>query len=168
MLNRNYLAGLFVLLIILGVYFEEQIKLGWGYHVNWLGGTEYNITRHEKIIVEGAIFDYQLISGHLIGLRLPAKEIQCGYKVMRVASDQKMHFILNLDSEILRNFSSKKEFEKAVELFSSIDEFDINLRYKYVESILNNRKIRLDGKDNFRACLKNNGLFGRRVIWLMK
>tara|TARA_B100001063_G_C16679818_1_gene511092 strand:+ start:160 stop:660 length:501 start_codon:yes stop_codon:yes gene_type:complete len=160
------LFGITTLVLIFFLYFEEDIRFGWGYSVNWLGGSEYNITKGEEIVVGGAIFDYQLVEGHLVGLRAPSINIQCGYKRMRVASDKAKYFILNLDEKSVQYFSSKNDFEKVIYSLSKTEV--VGLRYSYIENIFNNEGLRLDLKDSFKKCLERYELSGQQVIWLNK
>ncbi len=164
MLSKKFIAGGVILLVILGSYFEEQIELGWGYSVNWLGGMQYNITRHENLIVERSIFDYQRVDGYLIGIRLPTKEIKCGYKHMKVALDPSTYFVLDLDGTQVTEYFTKTEFERVVKLLPDYE--GIRLKYEIIENIFKFGN-RIDGNSEYIGCLKINDLLGRRVVRLV-
>ncbi len=163
MWNKKSIAGGILLFAIVGIYFEDQMEFGWGYSVNWLGGIEYNVTRHEKVIVGGAIFDYQQVSGFLIGIKLPAKEIQCGRKFMRVVSDIKTYFVLDLDATQVTEYLIWTDFERVVKSLS--DNVEIRLKYKIIDDIIKYGN-RIDDDKEYFGCIKNNGLLGRKVIRL--
>ena len=150
-------------LIIFPLYFEEELRLGWGYDIQKSGDDTY-ITRYGDIVVGLTIIDTQILSEYLIGIRLPSKDIQCGHKLMRVASDDKTYFILDLDATQVTNFYSKKEFVESVSLLPGYE--NLKLRFELFERIFE-FSTRLDGKEHYKDCLEHNGLLGRRVVWLM-
>ncbi len=158
---NKIISTFFLLILMMGLYFEEEIRLGWGYDIQMSGDEKY-ITRYDDIIVGLTIVDLRILPEHIIGLRLPSKDIQCGHKLMRAASDEKIYFILELGATKVTNFYTQKEFEKALMLLPEYER--VSLRYEVFENIFKFSQ-RLDDKEVYKECLERNGLSGRRVVW---
>ena len=159
--KRILLLGIFFLVCSL-FYFKEQIDLGWGYDIQRNGSDTY-ITKDDFVIVGMTIIDMQVFPDYLVGLRLPAIELDCDYKPMRVTPDKKIYFILDLDRAVVKEYYVKIDFEEAIKPLLSGE--DLRLDYELFENIFKFGK-RIDQNERFQSCLKKSGLEGYQVIRL--
>jgi hypothetical protein len=159
--KKIILLSLFVLMLCF-FFFKEQINLGWGYDIERNGSDTY-ITKGGIVVVGKSIIDMQITSGYLIGLKLPAHELVCDYKPMRVAPDRVVYFILDLDRAVVKEYYVKNKFEKALEPIINIEKIILN--YDLLGNIFKFGE-RLDKNERFKPCLRNNGLGGYKVVRL--
>ncbi|WP_199609033.1 hypothetical protein [Flocculibacter collagenilyticus] len=139
--------------------YEEDLRFGLGYDFE----VNDRITRHGKVVVEHKILDTRLDNGYLIGIRLPAHDIECRGGLVRALIDQPTYFILKLDETKVTSFLSKEEFESRI---SSLNiKFEDPLKYEFFGNIFKNAK-RLDSDDKYSHCLRDNNLDGYRVAAL--
>lgn len=153
---------LVISLLVAWIFLAEQLELGWGYSVRMEGDTR-TIYRHGEVIVDRDILDARVDSGYLVGIRLPTKDIDCNFKLIRAVIDQPTYFILKLDETKVTSFLSKEEFESRI---SSLNiKFEDPLKYEFFGNIFKNAK-RLDNDDEYNRCLSDNNLDSYRVAAL--
>lgn len=159
---KRLILGAVAILLVFLFYFEEQLRLGWGYEIQ-RNGRDTFIVKDGTALIGMSILDIQISSGYLFGIRIPAKELVCNYKPMRVASDQKIYFILDLDKALVKEYYSQIEFEKAVSLI--LDPGEITLNYSSLDDAFKYGE-RIDENEKYKRCLKNHGLEGFKVVRL--
>jgi len=110
-----------VFFIIYSVW-SEWYGLGNGYKFEGLGRSDYrHITKDNKVYIQNAILDLNIIDSYVVGLQLPMCKNAPTQKI--ILSTNKIYFILDTDSDDVMYFSSKNEFLdelKKRELFEKV------------------------------------------------
>ncbi len=109
-----------ILLILIGIIiYEDRVGLGNGFR--YIQGPIYDahIVKDGKTVVNHTIVDVDVVSDYIVGLRKPAKYLECenGAALIIRVSNTKAYFILNMLTGVVLNFHSKAEFFKKLELF---------------------------------------------------
>ncbi|MCT6699310.1 hypothetical protein [Rheinheimera sp. 4Y26] len=149
------------ILFFLFVFFEDEIRLGWGYDIKYRGTGEWFVSRYDKVVVEPALFDYQILSGYLVAIGLPTQDIVCNHKPMRVYIDSPVYYVLKLDETILKSFLNKSDFDKT--LGDLLLSKDVNLNYSLLDDLFRYGH-RLDSSSDYSECLDGYNLSGKQVV----
>ena len=109
-----------MLVILVGiVIYEDRVGLGNGFR--YIGPTyDAHIVKDGKTVVNHTIVDVDVVSDYIVGLRKPAKYLECenGAALIIRVSNTKAYFILNMLTGDVLNFYSKERFLKKLELLN--------------------------------------------------
>lgn len=120
-----------------------------GYSLEGYDQTNWHIKRRGDIVIGTSVVDVMVVSGFIVGLRLPSESVLCdqggdGQFLHNIMNGESEYFVINTDSNSIQFFDEREKFERHI----STNRININLAdldFQRLVTILNsNRKRHLN------------------------